>query len=105
MTARIDIANPIRLLLKSYMKATITMMLAALFAVSGCGTMIANHYANMSTAQLQLGRQQIIFRVMTGDTDDIDRKEAIERELMRRGAMPQYQPIPRVRYGGPMEQS
>jgi hypothetical protein len=86
------------------MKAMIMMMLAVLFAVSGCGTMMANHYAKMSTAQLQLERQQIIFRAMTGDTDDIDRKEAIERELMQRGAMPQYQPIPRVQYGGPMEQ-
>jgi len=80
------------------------MMLAALMAASGCGTLMENHYAKMSTSQLQLERQQIIFQVGTGDTENIDRKEAIERELLRRGAMPQYQSIPRVQYGGPIEQ-
>jgi hypothetical protein len=38
-----------------------------------------------------------MYRVGTGDTDDIDRKEAIERELSRRGAM-DYHTAPHVAY-------
>jgi hypothetical protein len=85
------------------MKQITLILFAMLF--TGCGTMVENHYAKMSTAALQLERQQIMFRVSTGDTSDIDRKEAIERELLRRGQMPRYEPVPKVQYGAPEEQS
>jgi hypothetical protein len=72
---------------------------AASLMLISCGTLMENHYRKMSTTSLQLERYQIMYRVNSaGDTDDIDRKEAIERELTRRGQL-DYQSAPQYRIG------
>src|SRR5882762_4204358 len=83
-------------------KALTIILLAAL---CGCGSM-EREIRQSSTAELQLRRAQVIYRInheasMWGphpwqhpDTEsDLEEKNMIERELLRRGAMPQYQPI------------
>jgi hypothetical protein len=88
-------------------------LLAMVAGLTGCGSM-EREIRESSTPELQLRRDQVIYRInhaasMWGthpwqhpDTEkDLEEKSMIERELLRRGAMPQYQPIPRIKYGGP----
>jgi len=77
------------------MKQIILMLFAIL--VAGCGTLVENHYRHMPTEALQLERYQIAYRVNHGDPDDIDRKEAIERELQKRRQI-DYRSQPEVIY-------
>jgi hypothetical protein len=89
------------------MKKLITITLGMLMI--GCGSIERRNIQRSSTADLQLRRYQAMSRLSGphyfsgrafddgGVSDDTNEKEAIERELMRRGAI-DYQSAPHVTY-------
>jgi hypothetical protein len=88
-----------------------TLIVAAMTTLlMGCATArMEKRVAQMSTADLQLRRYQVMSRLSgphyfsgrafddAGISDDTEEKEAIERELARRGAL-DYRTAPHVTY-------
>jgi len=82
-------------------------------AFAGCGTIVNSHAHHATTQELLLERYQLALRTNRAAwgtayedyQDDLHKKEAIERELMRRGmlnpqAIPQQlYPTPQVIWG------
>ena len=84
-------------------------------SLSGCGTIMNSHVHHMNNSELQLRRYQLAIRTnrtvwgtaLDDWNDDMREKEAVEKELMRRGVLnplntPQViAPTPQVVYGNP----